>query len=233
MASAVRVNVRCRTSTRAAWRMSRASASMRSFSGRGPDEVPRSLHARGPRRPGSRSARAAQLAFREPPGASASPCRPPRCRSKAIPRRTVLRGLGATLALPLLDGMVPALSAVRNTPARASGGRRGRGGSARSSAGPQSVGASPEEPATTCGGLPAACAARSVLQLEQDRPRRAVIALHSWDRHRRRFGTVRTHAVARRMHCRGHTSSAGPELLTSAIRTSQSGSRGCRCRARR
>ena len=37
---------------------------------------------------------------------------------KAIPRRTVLRGLGATLALPLLDGMVPALSAVRNTPAR-------------------------------------------------------------------------------------------------------------------
>ena len=30
---------------------------------------------------------------------------------KAIPRRTVLRGLGAALALPLLDGMVPALSA--------------------------------------------------------------------------------------------------------------------------
>ena len=26
---------------------------------------------------------------------------------KAIPRRTVLRGLGASLALPLLDGMVP------------------------------------------------------------------------------------------------------------------------------
>ena len=26
---------------------------------------------------------------------------------KALPRRTVLRGLGATLALPLLDGMVP------------------------------------------------------------------------------------------------------------------------------
>ena len=36
---------------------------------------------------------------------------------KAMPRRTVLRGLGATLALPLLDGMVPALSAIRNTPA--------------------------------------------------------------------------------------------------------------------
>ena len=31
---------------------------------------------------------------------------------KAIPRRAVLRGIGATLALPLLDGMVPALSAI-------------------------------------------------------------------------------------------------------------------------
>ena len=29
---------------------------------------------------------------------------------KAIPRRTFLRGLGATIALPLLDGMVPALA---------------------------------------------------------------------------------------------------------------------------
>ena len=28
---------------------------------------------------------------------------------KAIPRRTVLRGLGATLVLPFLDGMVPVL----------------------------------------------------------------------------------------------------------------------------
>ncbi len=36
---------------------------------------------------------------------------------KAIPRRTVLRGLGASLALPLLDGMVPAFAAIRNTPA--------------------------------------------------------------------------------------------------------------------
>lgn len=36
---------------------------------------------------------------------------------KAIPRRTVLRGLGATLALPLLDGMVPALTAQRRTAA--------------------------------------------------------------------------------------------------------------------
>jgi hypothetical protein len=32
---------------------------------------------------------------------------------KHIPRRTVLRGLGATVALPLLDGMVPALTPTR------------------------------------------------------------------------------------------------------------------------
>ena len=37
---------------------------------------------------------------------------------KAMSRRTVLRGVGATLALPLLDGMVPALSALRNTAAK-------------------------------------------------------------------------------------------------------------------
>src|SRR5262245_21099582 len=37
---------------------------------------------------------------------------------KAIPRRTVLRGLGATVALPLLDGMVPALTTLAQTPAR-------------------------------------------------------------------------------------------------------------------
>jgi len=36
---------------------------------------------------------------------------------KAIPRRTVLRGLGVTVALPLLDGMVPALSALSRTEA--------------------------------------------------------------------------------------------------------------------
>ena len=35
----------------------------------------------------------------------------------ALPRRAVLRGLGATLALPLLDAMVPALSALARTPA--------------------------------------------------------------------------------------------------------------------
>ena len=37
---------------------------------------------------------------------------------KAIPRRTVLRGIGATVALPLLDGMVPAMTAIAQTPAR-------------------------------------------------------------------------------------------------------------------
>jgi hypothetical protein len=37
---------------------------------------------------------------------------------KAIPRRTVLRGIGATLALPLLDGMVPALTALGKTAAK-------------------------------------------------------------------------------------------------------------------
>jgi len=37
---------------------------------------------------------------------------------KALPRRTFLRGIGTTLALPLLDAMVPALAATRNTPAR-------------------------------------------------------------------------------------------------------------------
>jgi hypothetical protein len=36
---------------------------------------------------------------------------------KALPRRTVLRGVGATLALPLLDAMVPAMTALAQTPA--------------------------------------------------------------------------------------------------------------------
>ena len=35
----------------------------------------------------------------------------------ALPRRTVLRGLGAALALPLLDSMVPALTALSRTAA--------------------------------------------------------------------------------------------------------------------
>ena len=38
---------------------------------------------------------------------------------KAIPRRTFLRGLGATLALPLLDGMVPAFASPVDTAAKA------------------------------------------------------------------------------------------------------------------
>jgi hypothetical protein len=37
---------------------------------------------------------------------------------KALSRRTVLRGMGATVALPLLDAMVPALTAQVNTPAK-------------------------------------------------------------------------------------------------------------------
>ena len=37
---------------------------------------------------------------------------------KALPRRTVLRGLGTAVALPLLDGMVPAFTALAQTVAR-------------------------------------------------------------------------------------------------------------------
>ena len=37
---------------------------------------------------------------------------------KAIPRRTLLRGLGAAVALPLLDGMAPALTALSRSAAR-------------------------------------------------------------------------------------------------------------------
>ncbi|MCA9217979.1 MAG: DUF1552 domain-containing protein, partial [Planctomycetales bacterium] len=36
---------------------------------------------------------------------------------KALPRRTFLRGAGATLALPLLDAMVPAMTVLADTPA--------------------------------------------------------------------------------------------------------------------
>jgi len=36
---------------------------------------------------------------------------------KALPRRTFLRGMGATLALPLLDAMVPSMTAQAATPA--------------------------------------------------------------------------------------------------------------------
>lgn len=37
---------------------------------------------------------------------------------KAIPRRTFLRGVGTTLALPLLDSMVPAMAGAQSTAAR-------------------------------------------------------------------------------------------------------------------
>ncbi len=36
---------------------------------------------------------------------------------KALPRRTFLRGMGASLALPLLDAMVPAMTALARTAA--------------------------------------------------------------------------------------------------------------------
>jgi hypothetical protein len=36
---------------------------------------------------------------------------------KALPRRTFLRGVGATLALPLLDAMVPAFTVLSATAA--------------------------------------------------------------------------------------------------------------------
>src|SRR5438045_5781787 len=38
---------------------------------------------------------------------------------KAISRRTILRGVGATVALPVLDAMIPALTAAADTPAKA------------------------------------------------------------------------------------------------------------------
>ena len=37
---------------------------------------------------------------------------------KALPRRTFLRGMGAALALPLLDAMVPSMTALAATPAK-------------------------------------------------------------------------------------------------------------------
>jgi hypothetical protein len=37
---------------------------------------------------------------------------------KALPRRTVLRGFGATMGLPLLDAMIPAATAAAATPAK-------------------------------------------------------------------------------------------------------------------
>ncbi len=43
---------------------------------------------------------------------------------KGLPRRTFLRGLGTTLALPLLDAMVPAMTALADTPANPAALRR-------------------------------------------------------------------------------------------------------------
>ena len=37
---------------------------------------------------------------------------------KAIPRRSFLRGAGVTLALPLLEAMIPAGTALAQTPAK-------------------------------------------------------------------------------------------------------------------
>src|SRR5262245_18816943 len=37
---------------------------------------------------------------------------------KCVPRRTFLRGVGVSLALPLLDSMIPALTATARTPAK-------------------------------------------------------------------------------------------------------------------
>src|SRR5688572_26597274 len=37
---------------------------------------------------------------------------------RSLPRRTFLRGAGTALALPLLDAMVPAMTALAQTPAR-------------------------------------------------------------------------------------------------------------------
>ena len=36
---------------------------------------------------------------------------------KALPRRTFLRGMGAALSLPLLDAMIPSMTALADTPA--------------------------------------------------------------------------------------------------------------------
>ena len=37
---------------------------------------------------------------------------------KALPRRALLQGVGASLALPLLDAMIPAMTALAATPAK-------------------------------------------------------------------------------------------------------------------
>ena len=37
---------------------------------------------------------------------------------KALPRRALLRGMGASLALPLLDAMLPSMTALAASPAK-------------------------------------------------------------------------------------------------------------------
>ena len=44
----------------------------------------------------------------------------------AMPRRTFLRGIGATVALPLLDAMVPSMTAFAKTPAKPKAGARAK-----------------------------------------------------------------------------------------------------------
>ena len=46
---------------------------------------------------------------------------------KALSRRAVLRGMGVTLALPLLDGMIPAFAGVRSADDRDKAAAHGRG----------------------------------------------------------------------------------------------------------
>ena len=36
---------------------------------------------------------------------------------RALPRRTMLKAIGAAIPMPLLDAMVPAMTALRQTPA--------------------------------------------------------------------------------------------------------------------
>src|SRR5882672_9964998 len=54
---------------------------------------------------------------REPSGGGAPASKKMFIAKLALPRRTFLRGVGATLALPLLDAMVPALTAMQKTAA--------------------------------------------------------------------------------------------------------------------
>ena len=50
---------------------------------------------------------------------------------KCLSRRTVLKGAGVALAVPLLDAMIPAGSAVAQTVAKPKGGKKGTAGCGR------------------------------------------------------------------------------------------------------